>query len=128
MRRSIVGTCLLVLLSFFQVSGTHAVPPVKMQLEGFLLPESVVINSTRTLTMCLVNQGMENQLSQIGLDADHLILSLPIGPASSDLISDGTLVGCTTSAADWACTVNSQPTQLQVTLAPQMAFAVTVGA
>ena len=70
-RHSFLGLSIAILLlwtggrnTFAQTGppGGGGGPPAKITFEGFLFPDNVIVESTRTLTFCLVNQGLENEL------------------------------------------------------------------
>ena len=63
-------------------------PRETITFEGFLFPDNVIVDSTRTLTLCLVNQGQENELIRQAKDDDVLLLTIPLGLAESDLESN----------------------------------------
>ncbi len=115
MRKSFTFIVVIVLSYFFSLSPAQAAPS-KIQFEGFLFPDAVLIDSNRTMTMCLVNQGEPNVLESV--DNDHLVLSIPSGPTGSDLEENSTSLGCSSSTLDWNCSVVVQQTQVDVILEP----------
>ena len=105
------------LLALFLFSFAHAAPPM-IQFEGFLYPDNVIVATNRTLTFCLVNQGNANELVRDGRDDDHLTLSIPMGPTSSDLEVDGTTVVCSSPSESWECSTDVETSAMVVTLGP----------
>ncbi len=103
-----------ILLSFLTTEPAQAAR--RIQFEAFLFPDSVKVGSTRTMTMCLVNQGSENELK----NDDHLVLSLPMGTAQSDLHDEsGSLPSCTSHNPSWTCLVHDlSPSNVEIELRP----------
>jgi hypothetical protein len=56
------------------------------------------------------------------VENDHLVLSIPVGSAPTDLEADGSQVDCSTPANEWVCTVaiSIEPSQVEITLGPLM--------
>ena len=115
MRNSLTLTLAFALSCFFSVPSAQAAPP-KIEFEGFLFPGNVIVDTTRTMTMCLVNHGDPNVLDP--MDNDHLVLSIPSGTAGSDLEDNSASLGCTPLAPGWACSVTTPATLVDVTLEP----------
>ncbi len=105
------------LLAALAVAPALAAPP-KIRFAFLLYPDDVKVAADRDLTLCLVNLGETNSL--LLADGDRLSLSIPVGPAGSDL-ADALGVqglGCT-APADWSCTVDlSDPEAARVDLEP----------
>ncbi len=125
-RIKLVGMAVLLTGLLIPFAITHAVSPNKIQFEGFLLPDAVIVDTTRDLTMCLVNQGTQNQVSQIGVDEDRLVMSIPAGAMGSDLATNGAGMGCTATTPGWECTITAQTTQIDITVNPPLGTEVTV--
>jgi hypothetical protein len=92
----------------------------QISFEGFLFPDNVVVNSNRSLTFCLVNQGSENELIREGGDDDHLTLTIPLGPEASDLEVNGWGIGCVPSSEYWECSVDVQASHVAITVGPYL--------
>ena len=101
----------------------------RLLLAGLLDPDSVAIESERTMLFCLVNYGAAGRLVSDGIDDDHLTLAIPRGPAAADLERDGATFDCMPAAADWSCRADtvSSPDWVTATVRPRGAVA-AVGA
>ena len=76
----------------------------KVQFEYLAIRDITVVDSERTLDVCLVNHGDKGELVYDGIDElDHVLLKIPIGPEDDDLTVELATLICTSLSMDWVC-------------------------
>ena len=119
--------CLLLIVTGTMAFAKPGSAP-KLEFDFLMFPNSVIVDTDRAMTVCLVNKGQGTTLLNDGINDDHLILMIPVGLRDADLVDATASLDCVNEPVGWDCNVDTSfPAGASVSFQPVGAFDVTVG-
>ncbi len=76
----------------------------RISAQYLVFPTTVYVDSTISMTVCLVNEGETGQLIYDGrVNTDHVVVSIPIDSNFDDLAESPIFISCSTTNPSWIC-------------------------
>ncbi|HIJ79663.1 MAG: hypothetical protein OEY01_13080 [Desulfobulbaceae bacterium] len=79
----------------------------KLQFQYFAFPGTVVENFVGSIQMVMVNNGAAGEVVYDGANSDQVMISVPIGKGTDDLLVDGDGISCSAGNSLWNCEVSA---------------------